>query len=171
MTSAHLHLLLNHLPILGTLFGVLLLISGYVFKSRPIRHAALATLVITALLTIPAYISGEPAERSIKHMQGVNRNMIHEHEVAAKFASIAAYVMGLLAAAALFGSVKEKPYARILTVITLLGGMAVCGMMGRTGYIGGKIRHSELTQEGMNNGIQEGDHGEHGEEGEMEEDD
>ena len=56
MTAAHVHLLLNHIPILGSIFGLLLLCYGMLRKSDEIKKTSLGIFVITALLTIPVYL-------------------------------------------------------------------------------------------------------------------
>ena len=43
------HLLLTHLPIVGSLLGVLALIAGFAFRSEPVKRAALGILLLAAL--------------------------------------------------------------------------------------------------------------------------
>lgn len=58
MTAVHVHLLLNHIPILGVLFGLLLLIYGTVKKTEEIERAGLVTFIVVALITAPVFFSG-----------------------------------------------------------------------------------------------------------------
>ena len=61
MNLAHVHLLLNHLPPLGVLFGFLLLAAAVARKSGELVRASLVTFVLAALLAVPTYYTGEPA--------------------------------------------------------------------------------------------------------------
>lgn len=64
MTAAHIHLLLNHIPILGVLFGLLLL-YGTIKKTREIKKANLVTFIVAAILTVPVFFSGVSTARVI----------------------------------------------------------------------------------------------------------
>jgi len=57
MNAAHAHLLLNHIPILGMLFGLLLLLYALVRGNDDIKKASFGAFVITSLITIPAFSS------------------------------------------------------------------------------------------------------------------
>ncbi|QDV85841.1 hypothetical protein TBK1r_48570 [Stieleria magnilauensis] len=70
MDLAHLHLLLNHFPIIGTLFGVGFLAYGVIRSDDRIANAGKVVLVLMALMTIPAYFTGEPAEKVIRAFRG-----------------------------------------------------------------------------------------------------
>jgi hypothetical protein len=70
--GAQLHLLTNHLPVVGSLFATLVLLSGLLFKNSSVRRTGLALLAFAALTTLPAYYSGEPAEEKIEDLPGVS---------------------------------------------------------------------------------------------------
>ena len=72
MALSNLHLVLNHVPVIGALiaFGVLLL--ALVRRSDDLRRAGLEVFVLFGLLTLPAYLSGLGAQREIaKHPEGI----------------------------------------------------------------------------------------------------
>ena len=62
MNATHLHLMLNHIPVLGTVFGLGLLVFALWRKSEELKKAALGIFLIVALLAVPVYLTGEPAE-------------------------------------------------------------------------------------------------------------
>ena len=64
MDQAHLHLILNHFPILGPLFGTVLLLIGTLKNNKVIQKAGLMSIAVIALITIPAYFTGEAAEHA-----------------------------------------------------------------------------------------------------------
>ncbi len=55
MNWAHVHLLINHIPVLGTLFGALLLVFGIVKKNEEIKRVSLGILGIFAIGTLWRY--------------------------------------------------------------------------------------------------------------------
>ncbi len=62
MNAAHWHLILNHIPLIGIGFVILLMIIALARKSQELKNVALIFTVIVALWGIPAYLTGEPAE-------------------------------------------------------------------------------------------------------------
>ena len=70
MNWAHIHLLSNHIPVLGALFGLLLLAWGTLRRNEAIQRAALATFVVAALFAIPVFLTGEPSEKAVEHLAG-----------------------------------------------------------------------------------------------------
>lgn len=94
MNPAHWHLMLNHVPVLGTAFGMALIAWALVRKSEELKRVSLGVFVIIALLAIPAYLTGEPAEEIVEHLPGVSEASIEEHEDAAKFAFAGVLVLG-----------------------------------------------------------------------------
>lgn len=48
-SGAHFHLVLNHLPILGTFFGLILLIAAMLLRSDLLKRTALVAFFIVAL--------------------------------------------------------------------------------------------------------------------------
>ena len=65
MDAVHLHLLLNHIPILGTLFGLLLLVYALIRKTMTLRKSA-CSFVIIGLITIPVFLSGLGAAANLE---------------------------------------------------------------------------------------------------------
>src|SRR4026209_333950 len=61
-TGAHLHLLVNHAPIFGSVFACLLLIASYFVAPDIMRRTALIILIVTAIAGVLADKTGEPAE-------------------------------------------------------------------------------------------------------------
>ena len=83
MNPAHLHLMLNHVPVLAVPFGLALL-GWAMFRPRPeFARLALIVFVFSALATIPTYLSGEPAEDAIEGVAGAIEPWVEPHEEAA----------------------------------------------------------------------------------------
>jgi hypothetical protein len=143
MTGAHLHLLVNHLPILGSLFAVALLVASLIWAPDVLRRTAFAVLIVTALGAAAADLSGEPAEDAIRGFPGVRREVIHEHEEMGEKSYIVAEILGVLSLAALVRW-RRSPVPRGATYGALAGAVIVGGMMAYTGLLGGRVRHTEV---------------------------
>ncbi len=97
MTLNHLHLVLNHIPVLGTAFGLGLLAYGIWQRSTELKKTALGVFVLVALMTIPVDLTGEPAEEGVEGLPGVSESIIEQHEEAAGVAFASIGVLGLIA--------------------------------------------------------------------------
>jgi len=144
MDAPQLHLMLNHLPVLGVLFSALVLLVGLVFRSQAITRLAIAVLIVSALAGVPVFLSGEPAEEALEHTAGVSERVIEAHEDAARIAMIALDVLGL---AALFGWLRYRrsDVGRGFATTLMIATFALSGLMAWTAHLGGQIRHPELS--------------------------
>jgi uncharacterized membrane protein len=144
MTGAHLHLLINHFPVIGLIFAIILLILAYLKPTDGYLRSALVILVVAGALAVPTYFSGEPAEDTIEKLSSFSKPLVHEHEEAGEFAIIFMSITGLLAAAALYFSFKtgKIPKALLIGVVALT--LFTLTVVARTNYLGGKIGHVEL---------------------------
>ena len=72
MTLTHLHLLLNHVPTVGTGLAIALFVLSFFRKNDMLRRVSLEVFFIIALMTIPAYLSGLSAQQQIQDRPGVS---------------------------------------------------------------------------------------------------
>ncbi|MEP6670596.1 MAG: hypothetical protein ABJF10_15655 [Chthoniobacter sp.] len=147
MNPTHLHLMLNHIPVLGTAFGLGLLLFGIWRKSDEIKKTALGVFALVALLAAPAYLTGEPAEDVVKALPGVLKPVIEQYEEAATVAFVGVIVLGVAALAGLFlfrsGRVIPPWFASLILAASLIVG----GLMTWTANMGGQIRHTEIRSD------------------------
>ncbi|MCS6804786.1 MAG: hypothetical protein RMM98_08725 [Acidobacteriota bacterium] len=143
MNSAHAHLILNHIPVIGLWLSVIVLAIGLLKKSEEIKKLSLMLFVIVALIMIPTYLTGEPAEEIIERLPGISHDLIERHEEAALPAAIVVAILGVVA---LFGVIRARGGAIVPSwvvmaslVLSLIGG----GMMAWTAHLGGQIQHPE----------------------------
>ena len=144
MDWTHIHLLLNHVPVLGVIFGFLILAYALIKKNQDLRQFSLSIFVITGLLSVAVYLTGEPAEETVEHLAGVSETMIESHEEAALVAMVGATSLGAIALGGLLTSRWSRAIAKTLVALALLGSLMVSGMMAWTANLGGQIRHSEI---------------------------
>lgn len=145
MTSAHWHLLLNHVPVLGTIFAALLLIVALILRNRTLVRTSLAVFVIAALVTVPVYLTGEGAEEAIEGGPGIAaESVIEQHESMGLIALIAVAVLGLLALVALWSARGETAIPRWIGPSVLIVAIVVSGLFVWTATLGGQINHPEI---------------------------
>jgi uncharacterized membrane protein len=147
MNGAHLHLILNHIPILGSIFALFLLSYGAFYKNRSISNAGLVTIVIAALFAIPVYLSGEEAEHAVDGITGVSQVAIETHEDHAEIALWVMLMSGAIALGTLLSTFKNKNTSPVLLWINLGLLIIVVLLMVRTGNSGGTIHHPEIDSE------------------------
>ena len=145
MSWGHLHLLLNHVPVIGTLLALLLLLVAFVRKSEELKKVTLGLFVLIALVTIPVYLTGDPAEEMIENIPGISKVMIERHEDAALFSLIAVEVAGTIALAALLLFNRKKWLGNLLAIVTLAFSLLTGGLLAWTSNLGGQIRHTEIS--------------------------
>jgi uncharacterized membrane protein len=144
MSQTHIHLLITHLPIFGSVLGGFVLIHGIWRKSNTTLIAAYNVLIISAIGAGIAYATGEGAEETVEHIQGVSKNIIEEHTESALISLIGLIVVGIFSVAGLLVTWKRYSLVRPFALIALVASLIGFGLVARTGYLGGQIRHTEI---------------------------
>lgn len=145
MSPAHLHLMITHLPIFGSMLGIFVLAYGIVTKNRQTKMAAYSVLLITAVGGAVAFFTGEGAEDTVRNIQGIEKDVVEAHEEFAETAWVSVIVLGILSLAGLVLELKKFSLAKTAAAIILIAAIAVFGLTSWTGYLGGKIRHTEVS--------------------------
>lgn len=140
----HLHLLLNHLPIIVTALALLILVFAVWRHDDTLARTGLVFLAGAAVSALPTYLTGEGAEDAAERLPGVTEQLIERHS---DMALIAALFVGALGVAALWAFWRYRKPVRIPRrfLLALLAGSAIgSGLMAYTGLLGGEIRHTEV---------------------------
>lgn len=159
MNPVHVHLLLNHFPIIGTLIGVVLLALGIFRKESVLRFVGASIIVVMAIITLPVNKSGEAAEETVEHIQGVNEDMLEEHEEAAEFAMFFMLLTGIVTLVTQVLDKRNHPKTNLAYIISLVLATFTLTTMVRTGFLGGQIRHTEINGQ-VNSSNSGGEHNE-----------
>jgi hypothetical protein len=145
MNPAHLHLAITHLPILGSVFGLLLFLLGWWQRSRDLGQAGLGTFVLTGLAAVPTYLTGRPASILLAHtMPGMSMDPGDQHAEIAIVALTAASVLAVVALFAILGYRRAKTLPFWLVALTLALALTTVATMAWTATLGGRIRHVEM---------------------------
>jgi NO-binding membrane sensor protein with MHYT domain len=144
MNPAHLHLMTTHLPVLGTVFGVGLLLWALARRSTELKKTALGVFVVAAGLAIPAYWSGQPAAKELRNMPDFRQETVDRHLDIAQLGLAAVLVLGTAALASLIVFRKARPLPAWNLALLLLLSAIACGLLLWTADLGGQVRHTEL---------------------------
>ncbi|MGE0552909.1 MAG: hypothetical protein AB7R55_05720 [Gemmatimonadales bacterium] len=142
---AHLHVMINHLPIIGLPLVTLLLVIGMGRRSRELVATAAALTVLLGAGSLLVKHSGEEAEEVVEELSWADRQVIHNHEEAGEKATLAALATALVAVvvgARAIGQAVLGLTGPALLLVMLLGSS---GLMAWTALEGGEIRHDEFS--------------------------
>lgn len=146
MNDAHLHLVVNHLPIITPIIGLLVMIGGFISKSEAVKRTAYFIFVLSAFAAMPAMATGEGAEEIVETF-GVDHHIIHEHEEMAETLATLCYILGAISIVGLWASFKNKSFKTIIAIAALVfsAGVGYFGYL--TGTSGGEISHAEIRSD------------------------
>jgi hypothetical protein len=144
MSPAHIHLALNHIPILGPFFLILLMAIGFARRSREILRTSLVLTVMLSATTYGVFLSGESAEHQLEEEVWYDEDLVHEHEERAEKGVVAAIVTGVLALIGIWASRRGAPLKPAMSLLVFLGVLATAGVFSWTALAGGEIRHEEI---------------------------
>ncbi len=150
MTQTHIHLLITHLPIFGSILGGLVLAHGIGTKSMQTNIAAYYILILSAIGAGIAYLTGEGAEETVEKLPGVIESSIKQHEEIALYALIALIILGVTALIGCILTYRKSNLSSSFAFVVLLFSMISFGLVARTGYLGGQIRHTEIVNAPIN---------------------
>jgi uncharacterized membrane protein len=141
---AHLHLLLNHVPTVGSVVAMGLLVLALVRRDEPLKHAGLEVLFVIAVLTLPVYMSGVAAHQKLRNQPDVSDDAMRVHQDAALAGFAVTEFAGFVAWIALWQSRRRGRAARGLVPAVLLLSIVALALMARAATLGGDIRHPEI---------------------------
>jgi uncharacterized membrane protein len=146
MNPAHIHLMLNHVPLFGALAAAVLFVVALVRRQQGLARGGLVVAVLTAIVALVVYLTGEPAEELVENLSGVSEAVLESHEEIALVATVVLGAYGLLALGGLvaFRHGVTMRVTRILMVLSLVPLAAIA----YTAYLGGQVRHSEIRPGG-----------------------
>ena len=145
MNPAHLHLILNHLPVMATLCGIVVMIYGMVKKSNVTLNASCLLFILASAGGILTYVTGEPAEEIVEGINQISESSIEEHEDSAGIALALIIMQGIMAAAGIWINANRPMLAAKFFRILFIFSFLCVLMVARTGYLGGLIRHTEVS--------------------------
>ncbi len=144
MNWIHLHLALNHIPVVGSLGLLLLFATALIRRSAELQRVSLWAFVLLTLVTIPIKYTGDRTFESVMGQRGFPDAPIETHEQAADQATSAIFLAGVLAAVGLVLSRGQRALAAWLKGLLLVSALVTVLLMARAANLGGQIRHPEI---------------------------
>ena len=139
MDSTRLHLFLNYIPLIGMMLGIVMLLYGI---WRPGSHAtrvSLGLFIVTALLTLVVYATGEIAGKGAHLMAGPPWTNIVAHRASALSTFVAIELTGVFALVGLIRMIRGTGLARWYALVVLILAIASLALAARTTHIGRQI--------------------------------
>jgi acetyl esterase/lipase len=145
MIPVEAHLFLNHVPLIGSMFGLVFFVVGWMRASEQVFRAGLRIFIATALAVLMVVGSGLAAKSLLKDAAWLDRDALNTHQWAGIVTLIVLVWLGGLCGVALSTSIRTGltvPFrARVIMLVLSLTGL---GASAWTAYLGGVLRHSEL---------------------------
>ena len=146
-TAAHLHVLLNHIPLIGTFAGAIALGIALLLRSRA---ACIPALVVIAICAASAFAVNSTGQNAYKDIRGITddagTDWLDQHmERAERYAPVF-YGLASLAVIALLAPRKWPKSAFPLAGLTLIAALGTGGLAGWIAQAGGQVRHPEFRE-------------------------
>lgn len=142
---AYLHMLLNHIPIIGLTLAFGVLMAGLISRQSPLLFMGLALVAVTAGASIPVAQYGDAAYPAIfDALDGHGRAWLDYHVHLAETWLPVLYANTALAVIALGLGILRRPLLlRASLLVTLMTIASIVGA-GLVGKAGGRIKHPEF---------------------------
>ena len=144
MNDAHLHMVVNHFPIIGTIFGFGILIIGLILKNKTLMNTSYVLFIIATIFAAFSMGTGEGAEELVEDMPNIGKQIIHEHEELAEKFAIVLYVLAGLSLLGLYLNFKNNIKAKLLSFLIVAISAIGLFLAQKVGTSGGEIRHTEI---------------------------
>lgn len=140
----HLHLALNHVPVLGTPFLLGFFLWSWARGQTVTLRFCLWLFVVLAAASIAIKFTGDFSAEALEKTPGFDKALIERHEQSADQATTGVFFMGIAAAVALFFSRGGRPTPKWSLGLLAILALATFLLMVRTANFGGHIRHPEI---------------------------
>jgi len=143
-SGPHLHILLNHFPSMGFVFGLAFFIVAIVLDNDLMKRACLVLFTILGILAIPTYISGAASMWALNGDPGSPKSLINHHRDVALLAFIGLGFTGCAAWIVLWRA-RTGVAMTNRALYTVLGlALVTLLLMAEAGHEGGFITHQEI---------------------------
>lgn len=152
MDWPHVHLLINHFPIILAVMGAVAVVLALILRSRGVWLYAVASLTVMGLSAYPAVFTGKQADRVLNDPWYIVRGSIDRHEEAAELSMYIMIATGLVAIYAWWRALKRDRDAEQspgwLRLLLLVGALGSVGTVSWASWVGGEIVHGSSILQG-----------------------
>jgi uncharacterized membrane protein len=142
MNQTHLHLITNHLAIIGTLFAGIVLLIGLISNTVQTRIASFILMLISSVGGYITFKTGHEAEETVEHIKGISEYVIEQHEEFAEKALWFIILLFIASIVGLYAGKKNLSAEKKISWIILLIAFISFAIFAWTGYLGGQIMHA-----------------------------
>jgi hypothetical protein len=155
----YIHVVLNHLPIYGTILGALALAISLILRSRAAQVTALIITLIAGASAYPVFVTGQRAYKAIRSLaDDAGADVLDEHMDRAEKTIGVFYFLAALAIAGLLVPIKWPKSAVPLAALTLVVAIFCSGIAVYIAQPGGRVRHPEFRPSETPTPVSETDH-------------
>lgn len=141
----YIHVVLNHLPIYGTMLAAFALAVSLLLRSRAAQIIALLLTLIAGASSYPVFVTGQRAYKTIRSVSDdAGADWLDEHMDRAEKTIGAFYLLAALAIAGLIVPIKWPKSAVPLAALTLVMAILCSGVAVYIAQAGGRVRHTEF---------------------------
>ncbi len=144
MNDAHLHMVVNHFPIIGIILGLGVLIIGVVLKNKTVINTAYGLFIVGAIFAALSMATGDGAEEMVENFPNIGKQIIHEHEEIAEKLALVLYILGVVSLIGWYLNIKNHSKAALVSFLAITLAIVGVFLAQQTGTTGGEIRHTEI---------------------------
>lgn len=138
MSAVHFHLIVVHIPVVGLLFTVILLVCAHTLKQEVIYKIGYSFVVLCAIFAVCAYISGPLAYEA---QQDLDKSYVDRHAMLGKVSFMAMVVLGIAAFSAVAQYLQGEKPSSLHRYTILIMAFIVVYLLAWTAHTGGAVRH------------------------------
>ena len=154
MNQAHLHMVVNHFPIIGIIIGMIVLGVGIATKSAISKRIGSFILIGSAIFSFPSFETGEGAEEIVENLPGISEIFIEKHEEIAEQFMGFVWAIILIGVLSLLSEWKMKKFTNWLYISLFIISLFATYFAKQVGTSGGEIRHTEIRKASAQQGSQ-----------------
>ena len=144
MDELHLHLIVNHLPIIFPIVGTIILLIGIFSTSEVTKRNAYVIFILGAITSIAAMVTGENAENSATQIAGLSDSLIEKHADISEIFATLTYVLGAISLVALIASFRNSVISKYAPFVVGILAIVCLLFAQKVGTTGGEIKHNEI---------------------------
>jgi hypothetical protein len=146
---AHVHLIVNEVPVIGSAFAAVLLFVAWFLPVRDVwTRAGLLVLGLAMLGLVAAFFTGIPAVDVISGAPRTSGKALSQHHMRGLVAVAFAVMASVSGVVAFVLARKRGSFSRRSVALVLVMTIGAAGGLVWTGEAGGRINHPELQRPG-----------------------
>lgn len=146
MVPVQVHLVLNHVPLVGLVLGLIFFVAGIKRSSDSALLTGMRIFLAMGLIAVPVLASGLLSARVLNGAPWLDSRAVGRHQLAGILTVMVLVVLAALCGIILFRSFQGRGSGSVgVRSVVLLIAATGLGMVLWTSWLGGALRHSELT--------------------------